>query len=205
MNANTIKYIGWAIILLIGSVIGWRLTKVFTPPCPETKRDTISIPFDTIAFVAKLKPAISIRYKDTGSIKWKDYPILIPFFKPLTKEDTANILHDYLSTNYSSDTIVNDSLLWFKLNSEITQNKLLSAKGKYFIKRPTQTINNNPIQPLTNQLYLGIGLGGNYQQNSKLSAFGNILLKTKKDNIWNIGIDPINKIIVGTGYIKIKL
>ena len=193
MNANTIKYIGWALILLIGSVIGWQLTKAFTPGCPEIKRDTVRIPFDTTAFIAKLniKPKIITIHKDTGSIKWKDNIILIPYYKA-TKADTIRDYNAYHSTLWKKDTLTNDKNLFYEATSGINQNRLISFEGRYFWKHPSVTTNNNPIQPLTNQLYLGIGGGTDFGNVFKIE--GRVTLKTKRDNLWGVKVEKISNI-----------
>ena len=208
MKANTWTWIAAVLILLIGMVAGWQLTKAFTPKCPEIKRDTVKIPFDTVDFIAHLKPVIIQNYRDTGSIKWKDNIILLPSnYKPLTKKDSLSILKDYFATNFDTATIVNDSLLWFKLRYEITQNKLISGTGKYYLKKPQIIVNNNPIQPLKNQLYVGINLSGSADG---FGAGSRITLKSKNDQLYHIGIDYMPYLTkkpifsIGTDF-KIKL
>jgi len=188
MKTNTWTWIAVVGLLLIGMLIGWQLTNAFTPKPPVIKSDTVKTPFDTTDFIAHLKPIIIQNYKDTGSIKWYPNNIYFPVPTKLTSEDTLRILADYFATKFDTATIVNDSLLWFKLNYGITQGRLVSADGKYFIKRPQTIINNNPSQPLKNQLYLGVKLDG---LSTGFGIGGTIVLKTRKDAIWNAGVDYI--------------
>jgi hypothetical protein len=188
---DNLKYVIWVLILLIGGVIGWQLTNAFTPDCPQVKRDTLKIPFDTTAFVAKLKPIIKTEYRDTGSIKWKDNIILIPY-PAESKEDSAKVYTAYYSTKFGNDTIVNDPNLFMSLKYGITQNRLKSAEGKYFWKQPVKIITNTISNPPTNQLYIGFGTGTDFKNAFKIG--GEVTLKTKKDNLWSFRVEKISNI-----------
>ena len=185
---NTLKLIAAILLAILLLFSGSQLNKYFTPKCPEIKRDTVSIPFDTVSFqkkfraILQLKPVV--KYKDTGSIKWKDNIIFIPYYKP-TKSDTIRDYKAYHNTFSKKDTLTNDPNLFYELNYKITQNQLISADGRYFWKQPQTIINNNPIQPLKSQLYVGTSFGANLQDGFIVS--GRITLKTKKDALWSVG------------------
>jgi len=205
MKTNTWTWIAAVLILLIGMVAGWQLTKAFTPKCPEIKRDTVSIPFDTTAFVAKLKPKIITSYKDTGSIHWKDNIILIPYYKA-TKADTIQDYQAFHSTFSKKDTLTNDPNLFYEATYNITQNRLISLNGRYFWKLPQTIIQNLPVVQPSSKMFVGLGIGSDFKDKIGLSS--RITLLSKKDALYGIEITfiPGQKLIYSAHYdIKIKL
>ena len=205
MNKNTLTWIGVALIVIISGVFGAMIKGYFTPDCPQIKKDTVKIPFDTTDFVAHLKPIIIQNYKDTGSIQWYPNNIYYPVPAKLTPEDTLRILADYFATKFDTATIVNDSLLWFKLNYGITQNRLISADGKYFIKKPSVVVNNNPVITPSRKLYIGAGIGTDIL--NKVALSGRLTLQNKKDALYGFEITfiPGQKLIYSIHHdIKIK-
>ena len=206
MTNKTWTWIAVVGLFLIGALVGWQLTNVFTPKPPQIKSDTIRIPFDTVAFKKTLKPILITSWKDTGSIKYKDYSILVPFQIPLTAEDTAIILQNYYSTNSGKDTIVNNNEIFFELQHNITQNRLVGYEGRYFWKKPQTIINNSIVIQPTNKLFVGAGIGSNLRDNIGLS--GRVTLQNKKDVLYGLEITfiPGQQLIYSAHYdIKIKL
>lgn len=187
MTKNTWTIIGIVAILLIGMVAGWQLIKVFTPAPPQIKHDTIRTPFDTTAFISKLnlKPKIITSYKDTGSIKWKDNIILIPYYKA-TRADTIRDYTAYHNTVWNKDTLTNDQNLFYEATHGITQNRLISFEGRYFWKHPATTVNNNPVLQPTNKLLLGIGVASDFV--SRIGVSGGIDYQNKKDALYGLKI-----------------
>ena len=207
MTNKTWTWIAVVGLFLIGALVGWQLTNVFTPKPPQIKHDTIRTPFDTTAYKKTLKPVLITNWKDTGSIKWKDYIVTVPFQVPFTYEDSVKILQAYFQNYDDTTTVVNDENLYFFLRYGITQNKLISAEGKYFIKKSQIVVNNNPLPSPASMMFIG----------AQISAFkdgfglgGRITYKSKKDQLWHVGVDYMPYILkkpiysVGTD-IKIKL
>ena len=191
MNKNTWTWIAVIAIFLFGAFAFWGVQKIFTPAPPQIKHDTIRTPFDTTAFQKKFREMLQlkpvIKYKDTGSIKWKDNIILIPYYKA-TRADTVRDYAAYHNTEWGKDTLTNDDNLFYEATHGITQNRLISFGGRYFIKQPKTVIQNNPMQPLKNQLYLGVKLDG---LSMGFGIGGDIMLKTKSDAIWTAGVSYI--------------
>jgi hypothetical protein len=187
MTNKTFTWIGVGLLILLGAFLYWGSEKIFKPAAPIIKSDTIKIPFDTTAFLNTIKPKIITNFKDTGSIKWRDNIILIPYYKA-TKADTIRDYNAFHETFWGKDTLTDDQNLFYEATHGITQNRLISFEGRYFWKHPETTINNNPIQPPKNQLYIGVKLDG---LSSGFGIGGAILLKTRKEAIWGIGVDYI--------------
>lgn len=197
------KNIGYWVIGIICIIATFFVTKAFMPKCPQIKSDTAWLkPKDSIKFVVKYQDTGTIKYKDTGTLKIK----LIPDTNK-TKQDSLKIYKDYFAQHFYNRVIVDNSELFVSLGDSITQNKLYGGLGKYLIKRPTQIINNNPQQPLVNQLYVGGILSGS------TNIFGvgaRITLKTKKEALWSIQTQYLpqlnNHLVFSISHdIKIKL
>jgi hypothetical protein len=142
-------------------------TKTITTTTIETKWDTVktSIPI----YIPKYHTKIVNKY-DT---LWKDV-------------DTSYILKDYFSLYVYFDTINKDSLT-LVINDTITQNKIKNRKIDYKILYPTKTITIHTKEYINNrELYLGLGLGATINEISYIN--GGLLFKTKKKNIYNIGV-----------------
>jgi len=178
MKKNTIYWIAASIILLIGGLIGWQLTKAFTPKCPEittiTKHDTIKS--DTVfKDIPKYQPTFV--YSDTGSVR------------VVTKIDTILFVDDYMKfKTYDRKLLDNDTAL-IRIEDTLHMNGLLNGKLTYINRKPT-TINttyNQITNPSTNQMYFGIGVGSDFKDAIQIK--GSILLKTKKDALYSLGID----------------
>ncbi len=122
-------------------------------PIGDTVFLTKVIPGDSVAVeVPRYYPVPKIVYRDTGSVQWKTKPI-----------DTLAILKDYFAINFYSDTIQKDSSFLAIINDSVSRNKIVSRKFLFQNLRET-SINTTvitPPTPLKNQLYVGLGTGGN--------------------------------------------
>ena len=199
------KPINWTVVAIIAAVIigllgGWGLTNLFTPKCPEIKADTTWHYRDTGSFVVKYKDTGTFKVRDTGSIKWK---LIHDTIK--SKGDSIKIYKAFFKINPYDRVILDNKDLFVSLKDTITQNQLIGSIGKYVIKIPTQTITNNITNPPINQLYIGIGLGTEFIKPTKFYLPIGVLFKSKTDKIYNLQVDPINKIGMGSIYFKIRL
>jgi len=199
------KNINWSTIALIAVLIlgllgGWGLTSLFTPKCPDIKSDTTWHYRDTGTFIVKYKDTGTFRVRDTGSIRLKLIHDTIR-----SKTDSIKVYKAYFEVNPYNRIILDNKDLFVSLKDTITQNQLIGSVGQYLIKIPTQTITNNITNPPVNQFYIGVGLGTEFIKPTKFYLPIGVLFKSKTDNIYNVQIDPINKIVLGSTYIKIKL
>jgi len=189
MKNNTWTWIAVIGLILFGAFLYWGGEQLFKPEKPKIKSDTVKIPFDTVAFQKKFRETLQlkpiVKYKDTGSIQWKDNLIFIPYYKA-TKEDTIRDYNAYHTPNFGKDTIVNDSNLFFILNHGILRNRMISYNGKYFWKHPATTINNLPISQPNNKLLIGIGITSDLI--NKVGVSGGIDYQNKKDALYGLKI-----------------
>lgn len=107
-----------------------------------------------------------------------------------TDVDTLAILKDYFKSTYYSDTITNDSTFSLIINDVIAQNSIISREAFYknlqgqIVKTVTQ------IPKPVNKFYIGGELlMSKNQQNLYITG----TMCSKKDKIYTLGFDPVNK------------
>jgi len=182
MKTNTWTWIAVVGLLLVGALIGWQLTKAFTPK-QQIKSDTVVIKhLDTIKF--KVKDTIYKKINHTDTIK-KNISI---HDTVMSHTDSIKIIKAFFKRTGITRIILDNDTIYLELRDSITQNQIISSVGKYVWKLATQTINNNPVASPSNQLYLGVKLDG---LSTGFGIGGTILLKTRKEAIWSVGIDYI--------------
>jgi hypothetical protein len=99
--------------------------------------------------------------------------------------DTLDILKDYYSKYFYSDTVKIDTIGYVILNDTITQNNIFSREVRTNVIFPTTTITNN-IYSNKLEFYTGLGIAGNLTQLNYVG--GEILLRTKKRTIYGLGL-----------------
>ena len=128
----------------------------------------------------------------TYVVTTKEVPLYIPKWKTKVKYihdttkiiDTVHVLNDYYSTYFYQDSLSSDSLHLY-INDSVTQNKIKNRKIKYTLIYPIITTTNTVIEE-KNEFYTGVGLVGN---SNGIKYIGpELLLKTKKKNIYGIGV-----------------
>jgi hypothetical protein len=102
-----------------------------------------------------------------------------------TPIDTLSVLKDYYAKYFYTDTIMIDSLGYVTINDTITRNLISFRDVQSEILIPTTTITNT-VYINKRELYVGTTLNGDRTQLNNLS--GNLLYKTKKRNVYNIGV-----------------
>jgi hypothetical protein len=102
-----------------------------------------------------------------------------------TPIDTLSVLKDYYAKYFYTDTIMLDSLGYVTINDTITRNLISFRDVQSEILIPTTTITNT-VYINKRELYVGTTLNGDRTQLNNLS--GNLLYKTKKRNVYNIGV-----------------
>ena len=102
-----------------------------------------------------------------------------------TPIDTLSVLQDYYAKYFYTDTIKIDTLGYVTINDTITRNLISFRDVQSEILIPTTTITNT-VYINKRELYWGTTLNGDRTQLNNLS--GNFLYKTKKRNVYNIGV-----------------
>ena len=102
-----------------------------------------------------------------------------------TPIDTISVLKDYYAKYFYTDTIKIDTLGYVTINDTITRNLISFRDVQSEILIPTTTITNT-VYINKRELYWGTTLNGDRTQLNNLS--GNFLYKTKKRNVYNIGV-----------------
>lgn len=182
------------LILVVILVLQRSCTGPNIPPKPEIIRvtDTTWLEKDTII------------YRDTPVPYRVEVPVEVP-----ANVDTAAILKDYFAKYIYKDSIPIDTFGYVRLTDIITQNKIEKREYSLSYKLPTIRDSVTVIIPPTprTQVYVGFNIMGNVQY--PVSYFGpNIVLKTKKDQMYNLGIGMgVGGVTIGGGMawkIKIK-
>ena len=132
----------------------------------ETKWDTVKI--DSLVYIPKWKTKIETIH-DT-----------IP-----ANIDTLDILKDYYSKYFYTDTLDLDSLGSIIINDTISKNSIISREIQPNILIPTTTIANT-VYINKREFYGGFGIKGRTNQLNYLG--GELLFKTKNNQAYNIGI-----------------
>ena len=161
-----IVVLGVIIFLTRGCQDGSDITEPQVITEVVTKWDTLKI--DSLVYVPRWRTKVTTVY-DT-----------IP-----TDIDTLSILKDYYAKYFYTDTIMLDSLGYVTINDTITRNLISFRDVQSEILIPTTTITNT-VYINKRELYVGTTLNGDRTQLNNLS--GNLLYKTKKRNVYNIGV-----------------
>jgi hypothetical protein len=109
--------------------------------------------------------------------------------------DTIAILFQYFEKAIYKDTLQNDSIAFIFIQDTISENRILSRKKIIRIKPILYT------EKPKRKIYAGIGLGGNMNQ---FSFAAQILYIDRRERIYGIGYDPVNRITQLSIYWKIK-
>jgi hypothetical protein len=169
----------WLIIILLLALL--FLQHKYTPEpkaimdiqtTTDTIHDTI---FKTIHYYTP-KPI----YTDTGSTKWRWYPI-----------DTNQILGDYFARYFYIDTLQNDSNALIVLFDTVSQNHITYRHPKITLYPKTirQTSLLDISQPSSNKVYLGMAIGRNPNQFSLAPS----IMFQSKNRVYSLSYDILNK------------
>ena len=152
---------------------------------------------------------VEVRYDTVETIKETYVPKYITRIETVidtftTPIDTINILKDYYSKYYYSDTLQIDTVGYAIINDTITQNTILARDIRTNILIPITTITKE-IYLNNRELYWGLGLQGRTDQINYLG--GELLYKNKKYQVYGLGIgvnQDFKPVISGRMYWKIK-
>jgi len=197
------KYFNWIIIGVMTIVI---ILLLFTcdRKCPEITTTTITIhdtiEGDSVPYLVYCPRPIYV-YRDTGSTKYVGI-------------DTTEIIYDYFSEKYYSDTIKDDTSALIVLNEVITQNDIYK-RNFWFQNRRITTINTITTTETIgeiprNKVYLGVGIEGEvnpFFRDPTITLNGLLVMKKRWAYEVEVGfpLKNIDNIRVGVkGYYKLS-
>jgi hypothetical protein len=138
----------------------------------------------------------TVRY-DSVTIKKeipKPYPVEKIVFKEIPANvDTAAILRDHFARNIYDRTFIDDSAALIRIIDTVHQNQLWGSQLEYKNRQPLtihETYIIHPPTPQRFQLYAGGFITGNTET---FGAGAAIFAKTRRDHLYGLGYDPINK------------
>jgi hypothetical protein len=196
-------------LLILALVVVVVLMKMFSGK-PTEKNDIIKIDGRKYEVLKREIDTEYVEHIKTVTKPGKDIVhdttiyVPIPTYEPI---DTEAILRNYYAKNIFKDTLkLDDSLGYISVTDTISQNKIFSRKwdSKIFERKITDKL---IVKDYRTQLYFG-GIMGFDKVNVVNFAGPSMLLKTKKDNIYSLGIGYSNAKTVsvqGGIYWKIKL
>jgi hypothetical protein len=181
----------WIIIIVLILLLVLQRECHRCPVCPEaiTTTDTCYIAGDT---VIRELPAVIIPKPDS----------IIPQPIP-TNIDSAAIAKIYFSKVYGYAVLVDDSSMYAGFKYMIEQNRLQWFIPEVANRRATAIIHNTTVIESVkpkNKYFAGIGVGRSF------NSFGlapSVALLTKRDHLYSIHYDILNKDLYATAYWKI--
>jgi len=183
------KHTPWIIIVIL------ILALVLQRECirPDTvhtyTKDTITIR-DT---VLKAYPVIFV---DTNFITIYDSTIIIQHV------DTSEIIRDYLAHRHGLETLVDDSNTFVSIEYHVHRNRLISVKPYIINRKPTSIITTFLPEPVSyNKYFAGIAIG---RSPTSFGIGASLALLNKKDHLYNLSYDFINKDVYFTLYFNIR-
>lgn len=170
------------IVVLLGYI-------VFLQQCTEPCKDvyiTDTITYQDTVYVPKWN---TLKVTDTIYLDSIIKQIIIK-----EKLDTVYIIRDYFTPHFYKDTILNDSNGLIVVSDTIYQNKIKSRYNS--IKLYPQRIK----PPLLTRYFIGGGINGG---RDRLGLSAGVGMLTKKDYLYQINYDMINKEVSFNIYIKL--
>lgn len=116
--------------------------------------------------------------------------------------DSLAVARAYFSKRMGIDTLVNDSLYLLSLSWEVQENKPILFQPTIINRQPTTIISHTLTEAPRNKVFVGITVGGNPEH---FGLGASVAMLTKKDHLYSVGYDVINKDFGVTFYYKIKL
>lgn len=125
-----------------------------------------------------------------GEDIYHDTTIYVP---TLVQVDTSEILKEFYAKMINMDTIkLNNNQGFIYLSDSISQNKIVSRNWSASLK-PKIVREPAPLPPpVRNQMFLGVD--GSWSQKDWINSLGmGLVLKTKKDQLYHVGIGVANR------------
>ena len=201
-DLKTILIIVLAVLLLLTKACGGE------EPTPGTTTTVDGKKYEVIKQVVDTvyKTDTVTRYKKGKDIYVKVYPPIIPITK--VDSNSVNVLNSYYSRRIYNDTLkLKDNMGYITVSDTLCENEIQGRGWKPFVTQLTIT-NKVIVKELPkNQVYIGAVAG--FDRVNVVNFVGpSLLLKTKKDNIYSLGVGiGTNRTISLQGgiYWKIKL
>lgn len=194
------RYWDFIIIGAMAIVIAILLFKCDRIPEQTTTTVHDTIPGDSVPYLVYCPKPIYV-YRDTGSTKYKDI-------------DTTDIIYDYFSEKYYSDTIKNDTSALIVLNEVITQNDIYKRSFWFQNRRKTSIITTTTNEIIgeipRNKFYLGAGIEGEvnpFYRDPAITLNGLLVMKKRWAYEVEVGfpLKNINNVRIGVkGYYKLS-
>ena len=144
------------------------------------------VPGETIHDTISQEVPIYIEGEDI----YHDTTIYVP---TLVQVDTLEILKEFYTKMINMDTIkLNNNQGFIYLSDSISQNKIVSRNWSSSIK-PKIVREPAPLPPpVRNQMFIGVD--GSWSQKDWVNSLGmGLILKTKKDNLYHVGLGVANR------------
>ena len=152
----------------------------------EIKKIIEKVPGETIHDTISQEIPVYIEGEDI----YHDTTIYVPTY---VNVDTAEILKGFYVKNFFKDTIkLNNNQGFVYLSDSVSQNKIVSRNWSASLK-PKIVREPAPLPPpVRNQMFLGVD--GSWSQKDWINSLGmGLILKTKKDQLYHVGIGVANR------------
>lgn len=175
-----LKLIPYLVIALLLVIIFLQRECNRPKPCPPTI-DTIAVTHDTdtITIIKQIQKPYPVAVHDS-------FPVFIPV-------DTGAILADYYKVREYDITLQNDSAAKLSLLAKVYMNTLLKSElhGQVYQKTTTIIQDHYVQQPPRIKIYAGFTTGAMLPD--KFIFAPSLAVNTKRDHLYMLGYDPINK------------
>lgn len=121
---------------------------------------------------------------------------------PPAMVDSLAVVMAYFAVRQGTDTLVNDDKYLISMRWAVTQNKPTFFQPTIVNRLPTTIISHTITEPKRNKVFAGMTVGGNPEQ---FGLGASVALMTKKEHLYSVSYDVINKDFGVTFYYKIKL
>ena len=165
------------------------LYSVFSPKTPKPDNGSITIDGVAYSILSHTIDTVTVPHDSLIYKKGKTIKITNTIHDTIPKDvDSLEILKNYYTKFVYSDSVIfKDSMGRAYIIDTIFKNSILSRKWDYHII--SKTIKDVTVvkTPPTNQLYIGVSMGFD-QVNFINSVTPSLIFKTKKDNIYQLGV-----------------
>lgn len=171
---------------------------VLQQSCP--RRVYVDRPVNQIVYVDKVVTHYDTIVKNVYKDKFYYDTIIVTEFDTIVDSRwCTELLKDYFSIKYITDTLANDTTLFATAQYRINRNALLSRNFNYQSRIKSEYITNvTVVNPPKNKVYATLDIGGGV---NRFEIDAGLMLQTKTDKIYSVRYDPINKeVSIGTAF-----
>ena len=121
-----------------------------------------------------------------------------------TKVDTVFVIQEFYTKNFYLDTILKNAKGMVIIADTVFKNQIISRKPTITLYPETITTTNTitKFHPTRTKVFVGFGL--HEYMGTKLGMSGNLALMTKKDHLYSVYFDPIQRSFGINIYWKLK-